>query len=200
MINQVLVIHGGTTFESNEEYLKYLNLKETSIEKLTYKDWKANLQDDLGPNFLVISPRMPNSMNSRYPEWKIWFEKVLALLDESPILIGHSLGAIFLAKYFSENTANKSIKAVFLVAPPLNDNPLETLADFRLQKDLSLFAKQIPKIYIFQSKDDPVVPYTDALEYQKLLPNCELTIFEDRQHFNGESFPEIVEKIKSIVN
>lgn len=95
MKKQVLLIHGGTTFESYEGYLQYLNSKETSIEKLTSKDWKQNLEHDLGPNFLVIAPRMPNPMNSRYVEWKIWFEKMFALLDENPILIGHSLVQYF---------------------------------------------------------------------------------------------------------
>lgn len=52
------------------------------------------------PEFKVIKPEMPNKDMARYSAWKLWFEKHLPFLDsEKLIVIGHSLGAIFLIKY-----------------------------------------------------------------------------------------------------
>jgi len=48
------------------------------------------------------------------------------------------------------------------------------------------------------SKDDPVVPFTQLKKYQQALPNAETVVFENREHFNQETFPEIIELIKSI--
>ena len=103
MKQQVFVIHGGTAFDTYEEYISYLQKKEVSLEKLLGRDWKLNLQDNLGSDYEVFLPKMPNAQNAVYKEWCIWFEKFLPLLDDGVILVGHSLGAVFLAKYLSEH-------------------------------------------------------------------------------------------------
>ena len=103
MKQQVFVIHGGTAFDTYEEYISYLQKKEVSLEKLLGRDWKLNLQDNLGSDYEVFLPKMPNAQNAVYKEWCIWFEKYLPLLDDGVILVGHSLGAVFLAKYLSEH-------------------------------------------------------------------------------------------------
>ena len=47
------------------------------------------------------------------------------------------------------------------------------------------------------SKDDPVVPFNHSERLAKELPNANYMIFEDRQHFNQEHFPELIETIKN---
>lgn len=195
---QIIVIHGGNAFEKYEEYLDYLRNKETTIEKMRFKDWKANLGTVLGDEYDVLNPQMPNASNARYAEWKIWFEKLILLFDEDIIFIGHSLGGVFLAKYLSENDYPKKIKATFLVAAPFNTDEEHPLVDFVISNNLERFAKQGGKIFIYQSRDDEVVPFSNSDSYKKALPEAILKVFEDRQHFNQKEFPEIVETIKSI--
>lgn len=200
MKQQVIIIHGGTTFDNYEDYLSYLKNKEITLDKLKLKkDWKDTLQEKLGENFEVLSPRMPNGTNARYEEWKIWFDRIIPLLNDSLIFIGHSLGGIFLAKYFSENEISKIIKATILIAPPFDDeNSEESLSDFKLPSSLSKFAKQSGEIYLIQSKDDPVVSFEQLGKYKNALPNAKTIIFENREHFKQETFPEIIELIKKI--
>ena len=200
MNQQIIFIHGGTTFDTYEEYISFLKTKEISIDKLKpRKEWRDSLADDLGMNFEVLFPKMPNGTNASYQEWKIWFERIIPLLGENVILIGHSLGGIFLAKYLSENSFPKKIKTTILVAPPYDDaNGGESLKDFKLPTSLSRFAKQGGIIYLIQSKDDPVVPFEQLAKYKKALPNAKILTFEDRGHFKQETFPEIVELIKKL--
>ncbi len=199
MAQQILVIHGGNAFLKYEDYLAYLETKNISLEKLLSKDWKLNLQSDLGPEHQVIAPRMPNGDNARYSEWKLWFERLLPLLDQDLILVGHSLGGIFLAKYLSENNCGKNIKATFLIAAPYNtaDNPHQ-IVDFVLPDGLSLLASQGGRIHIYQSEDDMVVPVKDAHSYAAALPAAELTLFTDRQHFNQSDLAELITAIKAV--
>lgn len=103
MKQQVFVIHGGTAFDTYEEYISYLQNKEVSLEKLQGRDWKMNLQDTLGDGYEVYLVKMPNAFNAVYKEWCLWFEKFLPLLNDGVIFVGHSLGAVFLAKYLSEH-------------------------------------------------------------------------------------------------
>jgi uncharacterized protein len=195
---QIIVIHGGNAFDKYEDYIEDLKTKEVSLERLLYKDWKKNLPEVLGEQYEIIAPQMPNALNARYLEWKIWFSRLTPLFAKEVILIGHSLGGIFLAKYLSENKYPKKIKAVFLVAAPYNTEKQHPLVGFNLQKDLSKFQKQAGKIYAYHSKDDFVVPFSNLKSYQKALPKMKVKIFKDRIHFNQESFPEIVDDIKKL--
>lgn len=113
--------------------------------------------------------------------------------------MGHSLGGVFLAKYFSEEDFSKEIIATFLVSAPYGDNPSEyKLLDFSLPQSLEKFEKQGAQIFIYHSEDDDVVPFTDLDKYSKTLPEAKRRIFKDRGHFNQEEFPELVEDIKSL--
>ncbi|EKE20592.1 MAG: hypothetical protein ACD_7C00516G0001 [uncultured bacterium] len=112
------------------------------------------------------------------------------------ILIGHSQGGIFLAKYLSENNYPKKIGAIMLVAPVYNNTP--EVGSFKIEKSLNNISTQCEEIHIFHSKDDFVVPFSEMEEYKKELPNAKFHIFEDRGHFLQETFPEIIEEIKKI--
>lgn len=200
-MKQIIVIHGGDTFETHEEYLSFLKSFEIDFERFKSggKDWKVTLSEELGEEFEVILPSMPSKTNAKYIEWKIWFEKLIPFLKDSVIFVGHSLGAIFLAKYLSENEFPKKIAATFLVAGPYDDKDFEeSLADFVLPKDLEKLIGQGGKIYLYHSKDDPVVPFADLEKYKKSLPSAEVRIFEDREHFSQADFPELVEDIKGL--
>lgn len=200
MKQQILVIQGGTTFDTYDDYIFYLKNREIGLDKLKQKrDWKSHLEKDLGEEFEVIFPAMPNRTNSHYEEWMIWFERILTLLNDDLILIGHSQGGIFLAKYLSENIIPKRIRAIILIAAPFDDIGLhESLGDFKLKSNFSKFVKQSNTIYLVFSKDDPIVPFNHLEKYKKELPNAKEIIFENRGHFKQEKFPEIIELIKKL--
>jgi predicted alpha/beta hydrolase family esterase len=120
MKKQVLLIHGGNCFNSYEEYIQDLSEMKFDIQRSSASKnrWNRNLDKFLGDKFEVAMPQMPCKQNAKYLEWKILFEKMIPFLRNRVVLIGHSLGGIFLAKYLSENELPVKVKAVFLVAPP----------------------------------------------------------------------------------
>ena len=198
MRSQVLLIHGGNVFNSYDDYLEFLrSFKPEKFEDLVRgKDWKSNLADDLGDDFEVIQPRMPCGNNAKYLEWKIWFEKFLPFLRDGIILVGHSLGGSFLLKYLTENKFPVRISQLHLVAAAVSETE-EPLDGFLFSKDLGNVSRQAEKIYLYHSKDDPVVPFSDCEELAKRLPEAEKVIFANRKHFYGENFPELVARIKA---
>ncbi|MGE5297828.1 MAG: alpha/beta hydrolase [Acidobacteriaceae bacterium] len=203
MKQQVIVIHGGDTFDNYQDYLKFISEWEIDFEsyRKNKQGWKQNLSKDLGKNFEVIAPKMPNKFNAKYKEWKIWFDKFVPYFKKDVLLIGHSLGGIFLAKYLSENKLPKQAKALFLVAAPFdedNKKAEDSLADFRLPKSFKKLSEQVDKIFIYHSKDDPIVPFIDSGKYSKLLPKASLRVSKDRGHFIQEKFSELVKDIKSL--
>ena len=201
MKKQVFIIHGGNTFKTYEEYLLFLKDWEIDFEKYkeNKKNWKINLQEELGDEFEVIAPKMPNKINAKYLEWKIWFEKFIPYITEGVILVGHSLGGSFLVKFLSENDMPKKIRGTFLVAPVYDEDSDDySLADFKLPDNLSGFEKQGGQIFIYHSEDDPVVPFNNLGKFKEKLISAKTIIFKNKQHFGQEKLPEIVKDIKGL--
>ena len=201
MKKQVVIIHGGDAYTSYERYIESLKGEELDIQDLRQDNnmWRRTLGSNLGPDFEVIAPKMPCQQNAKYAEWKIWFDKLVPQLNDEVILIGHSLGGIFLAKYLSENKFPKKIRATFLVAPPYDDGTDgDPIADFSLTERLNLFAEQGGEIRIYHSSDDQIVDDSDLKAYQKALPMAKPVLFSDKGHFIIKEFPEIVKDIRDI--
>lgn len=199
MKKQIILIHGGLTFDTYKDYLSFLKNLKIDLNRYRRTKWSDSLRKDLGSRFDVLLPKMPNPMNAKYNEWKILFKKIAFLLDNNVILIGHSLGAIFLAKYLSENKFPKKILATLLVSPPYDDEGMEeSLGDFVLSKNLGRLNKRGGKIFIYQSKDDPVVPCAHLEKYKKALPGAIIREFKKRGHFDQLKFPELIKDIREL--
>jgi len=194
MKQQIIMIGGGTTFLTYDDYINYLKTKEVSLDSFRKEKWKKTFQQKMGDAFDVIYLDMPCGINAKYNEWKIYFERYIPLFGSEIILIGHSLGGIFLAKYLAENAYPKKIKALFLIAPPSADTEKETMGDFTFPEKL----RTDIRTYLLQSEDDPVVPASHVLKYKELLPDAELIMFKDKGHFNLPEFPELVELIRNL--
>lgn len=197
---QVLIIHGGMTFRNRKDYLNYLKTKKVSLDKRV--NWAGDyLEKKLGPGFQVIRPRMPLQDNAQYAEWKIMFERYLPLLKNGVILIGCSLGGIFLAKYLSEHKFPKEILAAYLVCPPFDDSHSDEdlCSGFKLKSGLSLLQKNSNgNLNMFFSADDECVPPYHAEKYREKLPQANIVIYKDKNgHFNVPVFPEIIKMIKN---
>jgi len=199
---QVFFIHGGMTFKNKKDYLHFLKTRVVSIEEKMNRWTDEFLKKNLGNDFEIIKPRMPLEENARYDEWKIHFERHFPQLKNNIILIGKSLGGIFLAKYLSENKFPKKILSTYLICPPY-DNTLpeeDLVGGFKLKSDLSLLEKNSKNLYLMFSKDDDVVPVSHAEKFRKKLKNANIIIYESKnRHFKISEFPEIVKMIKADV-
>ncbi len=196
--NQILIIHGGHTFKNKKDYLNYLKTREITIDERM--SWSGKYLDNkLGKKFQIIRPGMPSKEDSKYEEWKIHFERYFPYLRENIILIGYSLGGIFLAKYLSENGFPKKILSIYLVAPPFDNSlPGEDLAGgFKLNSNLSLIEKNSKRINLLFSENDFIVPISHAKKYRTKLKKANIKVYKKIPgHFFIPEFPEIIKMIK----
>ncbi len=97
MKKQVFFVHGGDAFTAHDDFLQYLrtialrNLPDSQ----TSEHWTKTLGADLGDEYEVFMPSMPNKQNAQYEEWCIWFQRHFSLLRDEIVLIGWSLGGCF---------------------------------------------------------------------------------------------------------
>ncbi len=194
------MVHGGMTFKNDKDYVRYLKTRKVSTKKRPY--WEADLEEKLQKKFEIIRPRMPLHDNAKYRDWKLSFERYIPLLKKNSILIGSSLGGIFLAQYLSEHKLPKKALSVYLVCAPF-DNSLSTedlVGGFRLKDDLSLLEKNCKNLHILFSKDDDIVPPAHAEKYRKKLKKAHIIVYKSKGgHFTVPRFPEIIKMITADV-
>ena len=62
-----------------------------------HDEWDSKLVEslgrELGPDYEIRYPRMPNEDDPSYASWKATIEREFATLEAGAILVGHSVGA-----------------------------------------------------------------------------------------------------------
>jgi predicted alpha/beta hydrolase family esterase len=202
--SQIAFIHGGEVFADRKDALEYLRSGRELRNLLWTPEPKPHWREDIARRFFdraeIFIPEMPNKMDSRYTEWEAWFDRYVPLFRDGVILIGSSLGGIFLAKYLSTRTLPVKVRLLVLIATPFDDESEYTLGGFRLPGNLDGIARQAGQVLLCYSKDDPVVPFSELEKYSHALSGAEAIVVEDRGHFAIATFPELVERLETVIS
>jgi len=203
----VLTVHGGnsTCTRKDDGILVREIVKNQYSTNQNKEVWSENLDKELNtPNTLSINPLFPNAVDANYSEWARFFEQILlsdVYLDYSQvILVGHSLGTVFLQRYLAENNFqqkfNKQLLGVHFVGCCTAEG------DFEISQNWQNILNQLePKnIFLYHSTDDIVCPFEMAETYNKNLDGCNFNIFQDRGHFEQVKLEELVLIIKKVLN
>lgn len=202
-MKQVVWIHGGTAFNSYDDYIEDLKVKPVYRDRLTFSPmWYQKLDSALGGSVEVLLPTMPGKQNASFEEWSIWFERLQEVFEDDVVLVGHSLGAIFLAKYFASNNLPKKAKAVLLLAGPHSDESTEDLGGFKITTKDSLdnIYKSAKRVVFVHALDDPVVNIYEQDRFKESLPMAEYRTMPGPDHFMRADFPEMVQLIKGLLD
>lgn len=202
MKQQVWYIGGGESFLNHADFLE--RLKTVGLWHMDASEpgtsWTKTIEEKLGDNYEFIKIPMPNKQNAKYEEWKIWFERHISYMEKQPIIIGLSLGAMFLTKYLAENELPIVPKALFLLAGWYNLPGYDhtDAGDFLIPPAEATAVAAKYSTIIMHSKDDPVVPFAHGQALARALPKAEFVAFSDKNHFLIEEFPELINKIKAL--
>jgi predicted alpha/beta hydrolase family esterase len=156
----------------------------------------ASLQKALGLAYDVYYPKMPEEYSATYADWKAPIERELASLDEEVILVGHSVGGSVLLKYLSEQQLDKPITSLFLLATPYwGADEFWKWDEAQLPQDLAAKLATIPRIFLYHSRDDEVVPFAHLTLYAAKLRQATIREFDGRGHQFGNNLAEVAEDI-----
>lgn len=200
-MQQVLFIGWWNVYRNRGDFVEQLKLWDNNPFEIK-KKWKNNLSKELWENYQIAMFDMPNKNIASYVEWKIWFEKALPFLKWDQIIIAHSLWTIFILKYLVENWFNEKVKQLHLVSALIDDKDMPSeesyLWDFVFDiQRIPEIEKFCDKIFLYHSKDDFCVPFSQWERLYMFLPNAKFEVFEDRWHMNIEEFPELIQNIKN---
>lgn len=154
----------------------------------------SSLKKELGAEYEVHFPKMPDDVS----QWAKQIEKELASIKDKVVLAGHSLGASTLLKFLSENTIKKNIDGIFLIAPPFWSGHQDWVQPLKLQKG---FSDKLPKdvpMFLYQCKDDEVVPHDHFLTYKKSIPWAVFREIKEGGHQFNNDLSIVATDIKSL--
>jgi hypothetical protein len=153
----------------------------------------------------VIVPKFPTPDGQNMSNWMQVFEPYLKKVTKDSVIVAHSVGVPF-ALHILERTGVK-VRACFFVAGftgVLNDNRFDLINRSISCKDFNwnFLRGCSTAFYIYNSKDDPYVPFEKGNELAYNL-NVPIIVFRGAGHFNSEAgynkFNDLLERIKQIL-
>ncbi len=170
------------------------------------KNWFPWLSNELAKiDYNVFVPQFPSppKIPAKIAEWFEVFKNYEQYLNENTILIGHSLGGIFILRILEK--LKRPIKAAFFVATPIGVRPI---LNYNRDNAFSGFSfdwinitTKASHFEVFQSDNDPYVSLENGTQLAKQL-NTKLTLITKAGHFNSKAgytkFEVLFEKIKTI--
>ena len=156
-----------------------------------------SLRKELGSAYDVRYPRMPPDEDAGYLDWKAQIVAELARLEDQVILVGHSVGGSILLKFLSEEQVVISIAGLFLIAVPyFGGDENWNYEELTLSQDFPEKLSRIPRIFLYHSRDDEIVPFAHLALYAAKLPRAILRDFDGRGHQFRNDMTEIASDIR----
>lgn len=172
MRKSVIVIHGS-----------FGNIKENWIP------WLESQCKNKDISFKAIS--FPTPVGQTYDNWSEIFKSYVekGVVNENSIVVAHSSGASFFAKYA---TLNKLKVKKFISVAGFTDflsgnNDFDKInTEFYLEENKNFDLSSISEIISFYSKNDPYLPLEVLSDFSKKIKAKE-NIIKEAGHFNTDS-------------
>ena len=183
MATQVLFVQGAGSIGTHD---KWDNKLVESLER------------ELGPDYEIRYPHMPDEADPSYPCWKAALEKELARLDDGAILIGHSIGATILVNALAEDPPEVELGGIFLLAAPFIGEGGWPSDEIKPRKRIGAELPEATPVYLYHGTDDETVPISHIDLYAKSIPQAVARRLEGRDHQLDDDLSEVARDIRSL--
>jgi len=145
--------------------------------------------------FEVFNPPMPEPLRPKIETWVQYFKEQVGTPDKDTYFFGHSIGAQTILRYLESLPEETKVGgAVFLAGwVNLTLNAYEAEEDKEIAKpwietpiDWGKVKEHTKKFVGIFSDDDPLVPITDAIIFEREL-GAKILVEQGKEHFSGSS-------------
>jgi uncharacterized protein len=157
----------------------------------------TSLREALGKPYTVHYPHLANESSPDFGRVK-QIGKEISLIKGEIILVGHSLGASMLLKYFSENEAQKKIAGIFLISTPFWSGDEDWKQGLKLHENFpDTLPKNVP-IFLYHCRDDEEVPFEHFSIYARKLPRATVREIASGGHQLNNDLSLVANDIKTL--
>ena len=160
-------------------------------------DW---LGRELGAVYDVRAPAMPDAdVDPRYEPWRDRIVEEIARIDGGLLLVGHSFGASVLLKTLLEQPPRQPIVGLFLVVLPDWGPDGWEYEPFAVPDAIADIVSSVPT-FLYQSRDDPVVPFDHFALARAKLPHATARALPGTEHSFVHGLPQLADDIRSVAD
>ena len=158
----------------------------------------ASLKKELGPDYSVCYPRMPNEANPEPTAWKKAIDRELRRLPDGAILAAHSVGAAILIDYLADPNPRPKPAGVFLIAAPFIGDGGWPSDGLRPTKEAAVSFRDDAPIYLYQGGKDATVPFSHLGMLASAFPQATVRPLEGRDHQLDDDLSEVASDVRRL--
>jgi predicted alpha/beta hydrolase family esterase len=151
-----------------------------------HDQWDKKLVDslasELGRDYEIRYPLVPNEADPTYADWRTALEKEFDRLDEDAIVIGHSLGGAILIRALAECRLKSALTAVILIAAPFVGEGGWKSENTELRQDIAARLPVGVPVLLFHGTKDEVAPVEHVDLYAETIPRALVRRRNGRDH------------------
>ncbi len=167
-----------------------------------HDEWDNRLVDSLkgrlGPEYEIYYPRMPNEAAPSYLRWKAAIAHEVAKLEDSAVLIGHSVGATILVNAIAADPPPRALGGIMLLSAPFIGEGGWPSDEIEPREQLGAELPDGVPIYFYHGSDDATAPFAHVELYAKAIPQAVIRRLRDRDHQFNNDLSEVAKDIKSL--
>jgi len=157
-----------------------------------------SLRRELGPDYEVRYPVMPNEADPQLAAWGVALEREIAVLHPGAIIVGHSIGGTILVNVLAEHAPAVELGAIALVAAPFVGQGGWKGEDIELRSDLAARLPAGLPVFLYHGDKDAIAPVAHLALYAAAIPHAHVRRFVDRDHQLNNDLSEVASDIREL--
>jgi len=161
----------------------------------THDEWDdklvASLERELGDEYVVRYPRMPDEDDPTFAAWGPAVRRELADLADGAIVVGHSVGGTLLLQVLVDRPSPRALGGIVLIAAPFAGAGGWASEELTPPHDLGARLPQDVPVHVFHGLDDRTVPPPHAQLYARAVGQAQVHLLPGRDHQLNEDLSEV---------
>ena len=157
-----------------------------------------SLRTELGRDYEIRYPRMPNEADPSYSAWKAALEKELESLHEGAIVIGHSVGGTILVNAIAERRPKVPLGAIVLIAAPFVGTGGWPSEDIQKRQDIAARLPVGVPVLLYHGTKDDTAPVEHVDLYANAIPRARVRRLEGRDHQLNNDLSDVADDIRAL--
>jgi predicted alpha/beta hydrolase family esterase len=157
-----------------------------------------SLRRQLGPDYEIRYPRMPNEGDPHIAAWGVALEREIAALQSGAIVVGHSIGGTIVLHVLAERAPAVALGAIVLIAAPFIGRGGWKSDDIVPHSDLAAHLPAGVPVFVYHGDHDTTVPVAHLALYAAAIPHAHMRQLANRDHQLGNDLSEVASDIREL--
>jgi predicted alpha/beta hydrolase family esterase len=158
----------------------------------------ASLRRQLGPEYDVRYPRMPNEADPTMASWRPVLERELSSLPPGAVVVGHSVGGTLLIHVLADWASTTALDAIVLLAAPFIGDGGWASDEIGSGADLAARLPIAVPVLLYHGEDDTIVPVEHVERYAAAIPRARVRRLVGRDHQLNNDLSEVASDIRDL--